>query len=177
MTPPPAMRRLETPPLLLEPLEARHAGAMFPVLSDPAIYQFENQPPPSLEWLRDRYCKLEARRSADGTELWLNWVVHLDQQAIGYVQATVQPDGTAWVAYEFGSAFWGRGLASLAVGAMIEELRTGYGVHTLLAELVAANHRSVRLLERLGFEAAGTELTLAHPVELHERLMARRLTV
>jgi RimJ/RimL family protein N-acetyltransferase len=60
---------------------------------------------------------------------------------------------------------------------MIDELQTCYGVHTLLAELFAANHRSVRLLERIGFEAAGTELALAHPVEPHERLMVRLLTV
>jgi [ribosomal protein S5]-alanine N-acetyltransferase len=171
------MRRLEAPPLTLEPLEARHAGAMFSVLSDPAIYQYENHPPPSLEWLENRYTRLETRASADGTELWLNWVVQLDDQAIGYVQATVEPDGLAWVAYEFGSAHWGRGLASLATRAMIDELQTGYDVHTLLAELVSANHRSVRLLERLGFEAAGKELAMAHPVEPHERLMVRRLKV
>lgn len=174
---PPAMRRLEAPPLRLEPLEARHAGAMFAVLSDPAIYEFENQPPPSLEWLEGRYTRLETRTSADGTESWLNWVVLLDDEAIGYVQATVEAAGLAWVAYEFGSAFWGRGLASLATRAMIEELRASYDIHTLLAELVAANHRSVRLLERLGFEAAGTELTVAHPVEPHERLMVRLLPV
>jgi RimJ/RimL family protein N-acetyltransferase len=60
---------------------------------------------------------------------------------------------------------------------MIEELHASYGVHTLLAELVAANHRSVRLLERLGFEAAGPAIALAHPVEPHERLMVRRLPV
>lgn len=177
MIPPPAMRRLDAPPLILEPLEAHHAGTMFSVLSDPAIYEYENHPPPSFEWLEDRYTKLETRTSADGTELWLNWVVHLDHQAIGYVQATIEPDGLAWVAYEFGSAYWGRGLASLATRAMLDELQNGYGVHTLLAELVATNHRSVRLLERLGFEAAGTELALAHPVEPHERLMVMRLKV
>ncbi len=171
------MRLLAAPPLILEPLEARHAGAMFSVLSDPAIYQYENHPPSSLEWLEDRYTRLETRASADGTELWLNWVVLLDHQAIGYVQATVEPDGLAWIAYEFGSAYWGRGLASLATRAVIEELQDGYGVHTLLAELVAANHRSVRLLERIGFEPAGTELAMAHPVEPHERLMVRLLTV
>lgn len=171
------MRRLEAPPLLLEPLEARHAAAMFAVLSDRAIYEFENQPPSSLEWLEDRYTRLETRISADGTERWLNWVVLLDDEAIGYVQATVEPAGLAWVAYEFGSAFWGRGLASLATRAMIEELQDRFAVHTMLAELVAANHRSVRLLERLGFEAAGTALIDSHPVESHERLMVRLLTV
>lgn len=171
------MRTIEAPPLELEPLEARHAGAMFALLSDPAIYEFENEPPASLDWLESRYTRLETRTSADGTESWLNWIVLLDDEAIGYVQATVEPAGLAWVAYEFGSAFWGRGLASLATRAMIEELHVRYGVHTLLAELVAANHRSVRLLERLGFEAAGTELTRAHPVGSHERLMVKALSV
>jgi hypothetical protein len=50
---------------------------MFAVLCDPAIYEFENEPPPSVEWLRARFAKLESRRSPDGEEQWLNWVVRL----------------------------------------------------------------------------------------------------
>ena len=43
------MRVIETARFMLEPQIAAHAEEMFVVLSDPAIYEYENQPPPSLE--------------------------------------------------------------------------------------------------------------------------------
>ena len=42
------MRRIELTRLTLEPLTAAHAEEMFAVLSDPAIYEFENKPPASV---------------------------------------------------------------------------------------------------------------------------------
>jgi len=90
------MRVIETGNLTLEPQTAAHAEEMFAVLSDPAIYEYENQPPPSLEWLRTRFTKLESRLSANGREQWLNWVVRLPtSELIGYVQATVLPNDRA----------------------------------------------------------------------------------
>ena len=78
------MRAIEARRVTLEPQTAGHATDMFVVLSDPAIYTYENSPPPSVEWLRTRFEKLETRRSADGAELWLNWVVRLHSaQPIG----------------------------------------------------------------------------------------------
>ena len=80
------MRTIETATLTLEPQVAAHADAMFAVLGDPAIYEYENVPPASLEWLRTRFAKLETRHSADGQEQWLNWVICLPgHHLIGYV--------------------------------------------------------------------------------------------
>ncbi|MGB2816450.1 MAG: GNAT family N-acetyltransferase [Burkholderiaceae bacterium] len=153
----PPMRVLETTRLVLEPQGAAHAEVMYGVLSDPAIYEFENEPPVSLESLRERYRKLESRRSPDGSQLWLNWVVRLrsDGTAIGYVQATVLPEARALVAYEFGSAWWGQGLAYEATVAAIGELRDRHGVTAAGAVFKRANHRSRALLVRLGMRAAG----------------------
>jgi len=170
------MRKLETPRLLLEPQTAAHAEAMFEVLGDPAIYRFENAPPASLEALRERFAKLETRRSGDGREQWLNWVLRRHGgDLIGYVQATVRGDGQAFVAYVLGSAHWGQGLASEAVTAVLGELATGYGVHTALAVFKRANVRSRRLLERLGFAAADAADSLRLAVDADEDLMQRRI--
>src|SRR6266705_7006287 len=117
------MHLIQTASLTLEPQAATHAEEMFAVLGDPAIYEFENEPPPSLEWLRTRFTKLETRLSADGREQWLNWVIRVPtSELIGYVQATVRAGGRAAVAYELCSAYWGRGLGCGAVQAMISEL-------------------------------------------------------
>jgi RimJ/RimL family protein N-acetyltransferase len=150
------MRALQTPRLVLEPQTEAHAGEMYAVLTDPAIYEFENVPPVSVDALRERYRKLESGRSPDRTQLWLNWVARLraDGHAIGYVQATVFADAQALIAYEFGSAWWGRGLAHEATACVIEELRGRYGVGAVGAVLKQVNHRSRKLLVRLGMRPA-----------------------
>ncbi|MBK8323496.1 MAG: GNAT family N-acetyltransferase [Betaproteobacteria bacterium] len=146
------MKPIASRRLVLEPLVAGHAREMYDLLGDPAIYEFENAPPESLEWLEGYYRKLESRKSADGTEYWLNWVVRLPgERAMGFVQATVYRGGWADVAYVFSSAHWGRGYASEAVEAMMEELAACWGVVRCEAVFKSANLRSRRLLDRLGF--------------------------
>jgi RimJ/RimL family protein N-acetyltransferase len=165
---------IESERLTLEPQVAAHAKVMFDVLRDPAIYQYENEPPPSVEWLRDRFSRLEARHSPDGRQHWLNWVISLpSRELIGYVQATVYADGRAAIAYVLHSRYWGRGLASEAVEAMIAELRARYDVRMLTAVLKRGNLRSMRLLERLGFSLAPAELHATLEAEPDELLMIR----
>ncbi|HEY5754127.1 MAG TPA: GNAT family N-acetyltransferase, partial [Chthoniobacterales bacterium] len=149
---------------------------MFAVLTDPAIYEYENEPPPSLEWLRARFAKLESRTSPDGREQWLNWVIRLPtSELVGYVQATVHPHGRAAIAYELSSAYWGRGLARQAVQAMIAELIEHYEIRSLSAVLKRENHRSMRLLERLGFSLASPGRHVKCQIEVGELLMHREI--
>ena len=168
------MNLLHAAGLTLEPQTAAHADEMFVVLSDPAIYEYENEPPPSVESLRARFRRLESRQSPDGRQRWLNWVIRAPQAGlIGFVQATVHADGSAAIAYELGSAHWGRGLARLATTAVIDELVTHYRVRQLVAVLKRDNHRSLRLLERLGFAPAPQAVRATHPIEADELLMWR----
>lgn len=152
-----------------------HADEMFVVLCDPAIYAHENEPPASVEWLRARFARLEARRSPDGRQRWLNWVLRkADGATIGYVQATVLADRAAYVAYVLGSAYWGRGLASEATAAVLDELAASYRVSEFLAVLKRDNRRSLRLLERHGFVPASVDALVAHPIDADELLMTLR---
>lgn len=150
------MNRIHAGILVLEPQVAAHAAEMFEVLRDPAIYEFENAPPESAAWLEQRFARLESRGSADGKEIWLNWVIRLPTGKLaGYVQATVTPDHAAIIAYEISSRFWRQGIGSTAVKAMLQELAGTYGVQTFVATLKRRNHRSRALLQSLGFEYAG----------------------
>lgn len=169
------MRPVDAGILLLEPQTATHAAAMFQVLSDPAIYLYENQPPASLEALRARFARLESRQSADGSQQWLNWVIRLPDGALaGYVQATVYPDRRAAIAYELASAYWGRSLARTATEAMLGELVASYGVDFFSAVLKRENLRSMQLLKRLGFRLASAVLQRRREVPPDELLMLRR---
>ncbi|TAN56428.1 MAG: N-acetyltransferase [Betaproteobacteria bacterium] len=170
------MRRLVAGDVTLEPQTAAHAEEMFAVLGDPAIYTYENAPPPSLEWLRERFRKLETRQSADGRERWLNWVIRIPTSELaGYVQATVRANGSAAIAFELHSRHWGRGLAAQAAHAMIRELAEHYQVTRLFAVAKQRNLRSIRLLERLGFSPADLDPRENHCLEPGEVLMSRRL--
>ena len=170
------MRSLDADRLTLVPQTAAHADEMFVVLGDPEIYRHENAPPPSVEWLRERFARLETRTSPDRKEQWLNWVLRVPGGAlIGYVQATLYGNAHAAIAYELSSAYWGRGLASLAVATMIAELAGPYRVRQLGAVLKRENRRSLRLLERLGFSRASAALHAERQVEPSEMLMTRRV--
>ncbi|MDQ2828084.1 MAG: GNAT family N-acetyltransferase [Chloroflexota bacterium] len=70
------------PRLLLEPLAASHAATLYAALQSPELYTFIPQdPPPSPHGLEARYAALSTRRSSDGREAWLNWVMR--QRATG----------------------------------------------------------------------------------------------
>lgn len=62
---------------VLEPQFAVHAQEMFAVPTDPAIREYANDPPPSLERLREGYARLQSRRSSDATQRRLNGVNRL----------------------------------------------------------------------------------------------------
>jgi RimJ/RimL family protein N-acetyltransferase len=151
---------------------------MFSVLSDPAIYEFENAAPASEEWLKSRYQRLEQRRSPDGNEQWLNWVVRLPSGKLaGYVQATVLPSGASRIAYELNSCYWRQGIGSSSVAAMLDELCSEYGVHTAVAVLKAVNVRSLGLLRSLGFSSANTQQAVEFGAEGDELVMLNTLGV
>lgn len=158
--------------LTLEPQLATHAEAMFPVLNDPASYEYESEQPASVEWLRARFAKLESRRSPDGREQWLNWVIRCHSwEVIGFVQATVRIDDSATIAYVITSSHWGRGIASEAVQAMMAELAANYRVRHFSAVFKRDNLRSMHLLERLGFALASPEEHKRADIEAGELLM------
>lgn len=140
--------------LQIEPLESRHAAELHVVLSDPQIYRFIPQDPPSLDQLEKRYKYLERRISPDGAVQWLNWALRQRETGnlIGTIQATVLADKTAMVAYELGPGYWGQGYATEALKWLLDSWNDSGEVHSARACVDTRNKASIRLLERLGFE-------------------------
>jgi len=145
---------LHTQRLDLEPLNEAHADVLWAPLADPRLYAHVPQDPPlSLEALRERFALLSARRSPQGDQLWLNWVMRerCADPYRGRLQATVTCDATAWIAYEVFPPHWGRGFAVEGCRRMIEWLIDELGVRQFIAEVDSLNAASLRLLDRLGF--------------------------
>lgn len=156
----------------LVPLVKSHAAALFPVLSDPAIYPFlDTGPPASVDELSRTFERRESRCSPDGRELWLNWGLQLESgEWAGHLQATVFEPGSSWVAYVLASRFWGRGLARDAVQLMMAHLAAEFVCRRFLASVERANHRSIRLLQGLDFALAPAMAHTAHGLDAGEAL-------
>ncbi|MBC8066559.1 MAG: GNAT family N-acetyltransferase [Chlorobia bacterium] len=149
---------VQTARLKIEPLEKRHAAELHPILSDPRIYTYIPQDPPSLSALQIRYELLETRSSPDGTEAWLNWALRLQHEGvcIGTIQATISPGQTALIAYELGPDYWGKGYATEALTWLLNEWKETHEVATAEALVDTRNQASIRLLERFAFERIET---------------------
>lgn len=144
---------------------------MYVPFSDPALYFFvPADPPATLGALTERFAKLEQRRSPDGTEHWLNWVIERRgaepgksgeadarwPQPLGLIEATILPNGHALVGYFTFREFWNQGIASECIPAALDHLQTDYGVRLFRAEADTRNFASVRVLEKCGFHIAET---------------------
>lgn len=88
------------------------------------------------------------------------WVLTLraDAQPIGTLgfHAFDQRNRAIEVGYDLSPAYWGRGLMSEALGAGLEHVFTGLGVHRVEAWVHIANRSSATLLERHAFVREGT---------------------
>lgn len=162
----------------LEPRTAAHAEAMFAVLADPVLYEFVDESPPvSVEALRDKFARSASGRSPDGAERWLNWVVRgASREVAGYVQATVEASLDTNVAYMFGKAHWGQGLATQAVSKMLDMVAGEFGVTRFFIVAERANPRSIRVAERLGFAPAPAALAVHKGTAATDVLMQKLLT-
>ena len=144
--------QISTARLDLIPLTAADADDLFPVLDDPTLGRFTGETPPAdVEAVRVGFARWEARRSPDGAELWLNWVVRRreDARAIGLMQATVG-DGDAAIAWTIGSAFQRQGFATEAGHALIAWLRETLGVQVIVGSIHPDNIASQTAAYRVG---------------------------
>jgi RimJ/RimL family protein N-acetyltransferase len=102
-----------------------------------------------IEALRARLRAWESRRSPDGSEQWLNWLV-LDEDAepAGWVQATIRAD-VALVAYAVLPQRRGEGIATEAVTSLTAWLHAEHPV--VEANIADGNVASQHVARRCGF--------------------------
>lgn len=142
---------LRTDRLDLIPINRTHAPAMFRILKDPASYEYvTSSPPVDVAALTRQYEFWEGRRSPDGSELWLNWVLRPQgqEELIGHLQAGVLPDH-ADVAWFLGRQWQHMGYATEAARAVLD-LLTRIGVREVRASINPAHAASNRVADRLG---------------------------
>lgn len=148
---------MQTARLILEPLRATHADALFTGLSDPGLYRFIPQEPPvSAAALRAVFARRERGTSPDGSERWLNWAARLHSGVyVGLFEATMRPDRTADIAYFVFAVHARQGYAKEACQAVVEHLLHDFGARKVGASMDARNAASIALAESLGLTRVG----------------------
>jgi len=93
--------------------------------------------------------------------------VRADGDIVGSV-ARWYEEGDAEITYWIDPAHWGEGIASRAVRLFLDSLHE----RPVRVRVAADNARSIAILEKLGFEQVGTELSFANArgVEIEERI-------
>lgn len=140
--------------VVLVPLRAADAAELAGLLDDAALR--DALAVDDLDGLRRRFAGWETRRSPDGAQAWLNWVVRARDtgRALGWTQATVE-GAAASVAYALLPDERGRGAASDAVRAMTAWLRTALAVSEVTASIAPENTASERVASAAGFALTG----------------------
>ena len=142
--------------LTLRPLTVEDATVMVNVLADPALYTFTGGEPPTLPELERRYRNHARGESPDGSERWVNQIVEVDGEPVGYVQATVPlAGGPVEIAWVIGRPWQGRGYARAAAQCLANNLRAD-GMTHLIAHIHPEHTASKRIAFAIGLAPTTT---------------------
>ena len=144
--------QLETERLVLRELADSDSSALFQNYSDEDIAKnFMDTPLTDIE---QAIQFIEAFRAEFRQGEAITWAVSLKgkNEFIGTCSYMIEANLCAEIGYDLSKAQWGKGLMSEAMRAIIEYGFNELGLQTIKADTLSENTRSVKLLERLGFQ-------------------------
>jgi RimJ/RimL family protein N-acetyltransferase len=148
---------LATERLVLRPLAAADAGALFEVFSDPEVMRYWSSAPWTELEQADEYIANAAQGIEDETMLRLGIEIAATGQLIG--QAALysfnQQNRRCDVGYALGRAHWGRGYLGEALEALLSHGFSALDLNRVEADIDPRNEPSARALLRLGFRQEG----------------------
>ena len=158
-------RSLETARLTLRPYEPGDLDAMAEMFGDRAVTAH------TLLGTRTRDATVEVLDSYREflAERGYGMLAILDKTTghyLGEVGLFVAPMGPLALRYALARQAWGKGFATEASAAVLDDAFDGLGLHRVLAGVIAANLASIKVVDKLGFvfdsvaNAAGKEFNL-----------------
>lgn len=148
---------ITTPRLVLRWISEDDIDALFEVFSDPQVMRYWSSGP-----LANREAAAELQREiaeSNRSGLFWKWGVALRESNSLIGTATLfnleMSNGRAEIGYAIGSAYWGKGYMNEALNALIAHAFEVLDLRRLEADVDPRNTRSVRTLERLGFQREG----------------------
>ena len=154
------MRTIKTPRLRLVPVTVENAGALWEILQEPDLRDFQDLPNVD----RAHFLRAVGARPTQfvpGAVGRFEWLLHFTgapNEALGWVSMRIgDADRTSGeIGYSVVRAYRGRGIASEAVAALIEEGFSRARLRRIRAYCLPQNVSSRAVLRRNGFEAEAT---------------------
>lgn len=143
---------------MLEAIADENWPALSGLLGGVSIAEHWLHFPEAMVWMRDFLREHEAELK------WWNYlIVHRNDVRLigtcGYKGAP-GPDGVVEIGYEIAEAYQGRGLATEAAKALVENALAHDAVKTVLAHTLAEKNASNQLLQKLGFRFVGEHIDI-----------------
>jgi ribosomal-protein-alanine N-acetyltransferase len=146
---------LETKRLVLREPVLSDAAGFFVFQSDPVVQRYNMNP---LENVSEAEELIERNQAIYSRQDGIIWAVTLKGQdtVIGSVGFSAWSyHNRVMLGYDLALAYWGRGIGSEAVRAIIRFGFERMGLNRIEAETIEDNHESRRMLEKLGFTCEG----------------------
>ena len=148
---------LDTPRLRLRTIERDDVPALYAVFSDPRVMRYWSSAP--MQDIAEAVALHDDIVAMMRNDTLYQWGV--ERLGAGTLIGTVTlyridvAHRRAEIGFALGSAYWGLGHASEAVGAVVAHAFDARGLHRLEADADPRNHASLRVLEKLGFVREG----------------------
>ena len=157
--PPDAALVADTPRLRLVPALPEDAHEMFLLLNDQRLHDHVGGTPLGEQDVLERLRRCSDRRSVDGHELLLDWIVRLVPlgEAIGEVTAVVDDDGRAELTWVIGRRWQHHGFAFEAVDVIVGLLEAHAAVCCIQAYIPSRHRSAQRVAECLGMTLTGAK--------------------
>ena len=148
---------LHTDRLVLRPLRASDAAAIFAIRSDPQVMRYASSAPLTTPADASAFIERDAALIAAGDVLRLGLERNEDQALIGscILFHFNHQCRRAEVGYEMRRDAWGRGYMHEALLALLQHAFTALALNRIEADIDPRNTASARSLERLGFSREG----------------------
>lgn len=145
--------------LTLRAFVAADAPAMAAYRNDPDVARYQDWPIPYPATRATRKIADVAGRVDPMPDEWWQIAIEHDGELAGDVAVHLDATGSvATLGYTLALAHQGSGVASEAIGAIVDRLFERMGIHRVQATVDPANLPSIRLLEGLGFLPEGVAL-------------------
>ena len=154
------VRTIRTARLLLVPVTSANAGLLWEVLQEPDLRDFQDLPDVDrAQFLR--VVGARPTRFAPGAAGRFEWLLHFEDaggEPVGWVSLRIAESGrsAAEIGYSVVRAHRGRGIATEAVAALVEEGFRRARLREIRAYCLPENHSSRAVLRHNGFEDEGT---------------------
>jgi ribosomal-protein-alanine N-acetyltransferase len=148
---------LTTQRLVLRELRPSDAAAVLVFRGDPIVQKYDD---PIIHSEAEARVFIDELHHEYVAQEGINWAVtRLDSDlvvAIFSLHHWSRHHRRAEAGYGLAHAYWGQGIASEALAAIVRFGFEQLDLNRVYAQTIADNHESVRLLERLGFRREGT---------------------